>query len=288
MSDVTRTPAWQRLARPAPTRRVFDPADVEGAPETARRLLLHALRPGVPLATTAELEMTGEIRLGRWLPFEARQVLSAGRGFVWAPRIGRAPLAIRGADTFVAGRGTQDFRLWGTVPVSRASGPDTDRSAAGRLAAETVVWLPQALVPGMGATWTGIDDARATVAVPVGGRSIDVTVTVDDDGRLQEVSLQRWGDPDGHGHGLRPFGGGVHDEITVGGVTIAGAGEVGWWWGTDRPDDHSSRSPVPRQALRTGAGRAEPFFRYRITRAEFRIGTAGLPSRPSTTDPVRR
>lgn len=267
--DVTRTSAWQRLARPSRTRRLFDAGDVDGLPAPARRLLLHALRPGVPLATTTLLEMTGQIRLGRWLPFDARQVLAAGRGFVWAPRVGRPPLVIRGADTFVGGHGTLDFRLWGRVPVLRASGPDTDRSARGRLAAETVVWLPQTLAPGMGATWTGIDEARATVAVPVGGRSIDVTVTVDDDGRLREVSVQRWGDPDRDGHGLYPFGGGVHDEITVAGVTIAGAGEVGWWWGTDRQDEHV-------------------FFRYRIIRAEFRIGTAGVPSRPSAIDPLTR
>lgn len=258
--NPTSSAAWRRLtASTPPAGGVFDPADLDGLPAPARRFLRHALRPGVALASTVVLEMTGEIHLNRWLPFRARQVLTAGTGLVWAPRVGRLPLLVTGADTYVDGRGSLDFRLWGLIPVARESGPDIDRSTAGRLAAETVVWLPQALTPAMGATWTAVDDTHATVSVPAGmSDPIDVTVTVGPDGRLQALALQRWGAPDDAPAGDHPFGGDVDAETTFGGVTIPSAGRVGWWWGTDRQDDGV-------------------FFRYRITHADYRAGGSSQP-----------
>lgn len=248
--DVTKSDAWRRLAAPAPVADVFDPAMTEDLPAPARRLLVHTLRPGVPLASTVVLDMTGEIRLRRWMPFHARQVLAANEGFVWAPRVGRLPLRISGADTLDRGRGKLNFRLWGLVPVARDSGPDTDRSAAGRLAAETVAWLPQALTPAMGAVWSGIDETRAIVAVPAGDWTVNVTVTVDADGRLREMTVRRWGQPDNRPAGLYPFGGAMDGEHTFDGVTIASLGHVGWWWDTPGQDDGV-------------------FFRFRVDRASF-------------------
>jgi len=52
----------------------FDPAATAGLPEPARRWLSHAIAPGTPLWSRAELTMRGHIKLGRWRPFTARQV----------------------------------------------------------------------------------------------------------------------------------------------------------------------------------------------------------------------
>lgn len=261
-ADDTLKTTWRRLATPAPAVGTFDPADVDGLPAPARRLLSRALPPGGPLVSTVVLDMVGEIRLRRWMPFRARQVLAAGSGFVWAPHVGRPPLVVTGADSRVDGRGRLDFRLWGRIPVVHAEGPDTDRSTAGRLAAETVVWLPQALTPAMGAAWTALDDTHATVSVAVGTpRPVDVTVTVDRDGRLRELTLQRWGDPDGRPPADHPFGGEMEAEQTFHDVTIVSAGRVGWWWGTPRQDDGV-------------------FFRFRITDATFVSTRAAPPQHP--------
>lgn len=257
--DTLRTRQWERLAAPAPPAGSFDPDEVADLPPPAQRLLRHALAPGVPLASTVVLMMEGEIRVRAWMPFRARQVLRAGTGFLWAPRVGRPPLTITGSDARLDGRGTLDFRLWGVLPVARAAGADTDRSTAGRLAAETVVWLPQALTPAMGATWTPVDDHRATVHVPVDADRIDVTVTVDGHGRLRDLGLLRWGDPDDQPFGMHPFGGDVTREATFDGVTIAADGRVGWWWGT----------PAQEEGV---------FFRYHITTAEFRVATPSHPT----------
>ena len=152
------------------------------------------------------------------------------------------------------------FALYGRIPIVDACGPDVDRSAAGRLAAETVAWLPQALTPQAGASWTPIDDARATVTIPVPAGTVDVRLSVDADGRLVDISLQRWNDS-ARPPRDEPFGGTVTSMLDVDGVRIAGTGSVGWGHGTPEHD-------------------AGVFFRYRVTTARFldRSDTAVRPS----------
>lgn len=191
--------------------------------------------------------MVGEIALkGRWMPFRARQVLRAGAGFVWSASVGRGPVRFRGADSLGESGASLDFRLWGLLRVARATGDDVERSARGRLAAETVMWLPPALTPQRGAQWRPIDDRRAAV-VPAGARpDIEVEVEVDEAGALRAARLDRW-DASSEPPRARPFGGEVASEI-VGpdGVRIAGSGEAGWDWATSGAADGL-------------------FFRYRIT-----------------------
>lgn len=247
-----RTTAFDELASPMPPTGTFGSDEALDLPAPARRLLASSLIEGAELTSGVVLTMEGEIKLKGWTPFRARQVVRAGTGFVWDATVGRGPLRFVGADTYHHGRGSLDFRLWGLIPVARASGPDVDRSARGRLAAETVAWLPQALTPAAGARWTPVDDERAVVTVPVDDDAFDVTVSVDAEGHLRELSMLRWGDPDGSFAEHR-FGSTVEDVATFDGVTIASAGRVAWHRGSDRRDDGE-------------------FFRYRITDARHTSG----------------
>ena len=244
-------PVWSVLAgTPAARTPVFDPSTLSGLVAPARRLLARALPPGVALNSTVELTMVGEIKLaGRWFGFNAVQILRAGVGFVWAPEVGGRLLRFSGADVLGPEDARLEFRLHGRLPLVRGSGPDIRRSARGRLAAETVAWLPQALAPQSGARWTGIDDQRAVVTLDVDGTQVDVEVTVGDDGRLVQLGLERW--KDSKPPALAPFGGSVESVLTTEeGVVIAGSGTVGWDWRTPAESD--------------GA-----FFRYRIESARF-------------------
>jgi hypothetical protein len=81
------------LTPPEPGR--FSDAELEGLPEPVRRHLAQAIAPGTPLATSARLRMRGRIKVGRWLPFRAHQVLNPHRGFVW---VARAAGVIAGAE----------------------------------------------------------------------------------------------------------------------------------------------------------------------------------------------
>ena len=243
---------WRSLSAP-PDGPVlaFDPATLDGLPDPARRLLGAAIPAGAPLSMLVRLDMEGEIKLGgRWLPFTAVEVLRAGTGVVWAPVVGGRILRFTGADVLGPDEARLEFRLHGRLPIVRASGEDVARSAAGRVAGETAVWLPQALTPQAGARWEPIDDATAAVTLGVAGTDVRVEVGVDDDGRVRSVGLDRWKDSS-EPPGDAPFGGSVNGWTTdPSGVTIAAAGTVGWDWGTPRQGDGE-------------------FFRYRITSVEF-------------------
>ena len=243
---------WTALSDGSPVEpAAFDPATLAGLPPPAQRLLDRALPSGVALSTTVELSMEGEIELGgRWFPFTAEQILRAGEGFVWSPVVGGRLVRFVGADLLTADDARMEFRLHGLIPVARAAGPDVRRSAQGRLAAETVAWLPHALTPQLGARWTAVDDERAIVTLNAAGSDIDVEVFVDGDGRILRSGLDRWNgsvDPPR----LQPFGASVDSVYTASnGVGIAGSGTAGWGFGTvDEADG--------------------VFFRYRITAAAF-------------------
>lgn len=242
MGTTTLADLEARLLRPAGPGR-FDPAELDGLPEPVRRHLGLAIAPGTPLATSARLRMRGSIKVGRWLPFRARQVLSPHHGFVWAAR---AAWLIAGSDRYLDGAGALEWKLAGLVTVARAEGADVARSAAGRAGAEGI-WLPTALLPRFGIRWAAPASDRVTAAFAVGETPLELELRLDAAGRVVSLAFDRWGDPGGDGaFGWHWFGGEVTGYASFGGLTIPSAGRLGWFWGTDRWAEGE-------------------FFRYRIT-----------------------
>jgi hypothetical protein len=223
---------WRALARPTPTAAAtYTPAATAGLPEPVRRWLDRSIDPGTRLATSVELRMHGEIRLGVWRPFTAVQRL-APDGFVWAARLRLAGLPVTGFDRYTRGSGQLRWRLLGAVPVSTAEGADVTRSAAGRLAGELLLAAPAtALRPDM--VWRSDAEGRAVALVPVGAHTQEVALTVAPDGALTELVMDRWGDP-GNGFGLHVFGATLHGRARFGGFTVPRSVAAGWFHGTDR------------------------------------------------------
>ncbi|MCC7077680.1 MAG: hypothetical protein IT198_11190 [Acidimicrobiia bacterium] len=212
-----------------------DPDAVCTLPAAAARWLRHVIEPGTPPWRGVRLSMHGEIRVGSWRPFTARQILGPA-GFVWAARAGRLPLRIRGFDSYAEGKGEMRWAFCGLVPVMSAGGPDVSRSAAGRHAAEAVTLVPGgALDPRV--TWEGVDAAHAVATVTHPDHTHRVTIEVDDAGRLQAVSLPRWGRPGRGGFAAHPFGAVFEGEASYGGCTLPRRFRAGWWPGTDRWDE---------------------------------------------------
>lgn len=208
---------WDRLRSGTTRPEVFDPAMAAELPEAARRWFRHAVPPGTPLWPAVELTMRGQIRLGRWRAFTARQVLAPPHGFVWAARTRLLGVPVTGFDRLSSGSGEMRWRLGGVVPVMSASGPDVTLSAAGRLAGEMVLAPTTALA----ATWTpGPDGDRAVATWRIGGSEESAELLVGPDGRLHGLTMQRWGNPDGTPFGRRPFGVAVEAEATFAGITI--------------------------------------------------------------------
>lgn len=226
--------AWQRLARPTGDPATFDPAAVDGLPAPVGRWLTHVITPGTPLRRTLLLAMHGEIRIGSWRPFTARQVIGPD-GFVWAAETGGL-LRVRGFDRYTDGEGEMRWRLLGLVPVMSATGPDITRSAAGRHAAEALTLVPAAaLAPEV--VWRGLDEHRATGAVTHRGFDHEITIEVDDEGVLRSVALPRWGNPDKGPHREHVFGVLLDGERDVGGQRLPAGLRAGWWLGSDRWDE---------------------------------------------------
>jgi hypothetical protein len=107
---------WQDLAEPAGRPAAFDPAMLAGLPEAARRWLGHAITPGTPLWRSVELTMHGQIRLGRWRSFAARQVLAPPGGYIWAATARVAGLPVTGFDRLSSGTAEMSWRLLGLCP----------------------------------------------------------------------------------------------------------------------------------------------------------------------------
>jgi Family of unknown function (DUF6544) len=159
---------WTRLAAPTPRPARFDPVMVAYLPEPARRWLGHAIVPGTPLLRSVELDMHGEIRLGSWRSFKARQVLAPLDGFVWSVTAHFAGLPLHGYDRHTRGTGQMCHKLFGVVPVVSATGPDLTRSAAGRLTSE-IAFVP-AVAAAPEVAWRAVDDRDVVALLSCGGR----------------------------------------------------------------------------------------------------------------------
>ncbi len=221
--------AWEQLADPSGV----TPATAATAalPEVIARWLDRVCTP-MSDAHGVRLRMHGEIRLGQWRPFVAEQVLSPS-GFVWAAEAGRAPMQIKGCDLYVDGAGRMDWRLFGLIPVMRQSGADITRSAAARLAGELLVLSPfHARSPLV--AWAEASTDTAVAVVTAGGVKHRVSLRFDDDGRLRELSLPRWGDPDGTGFREETFGVVFDGEQRFGDIVLPASFTAGWWPGTAR------------------------------------------------------
>jgi hypothetical protein len=214
-------------------RGTFTDAELVGLPDPVRRMFTAAIAPGTPLATTAVMEMRGEIRLSRWTRFRARQVVTPQTGFVWSARAG----LVTGFDRYVGGEGEMRWKLLGLVPVQQAVGPDISRSAAGRAAGEAIL-VPTALLPRFGVEWTALDDDHVSARLRLDAYETQCHCALDTGGQITAWWFQRWGDPDNIGNwSLHPFGADATAHRTFDGVTIASAGQAGWHYGTDRWDE---------------------------------------------------
>lgn len=217
---------------PGPHARTFSVADLVGLPDAVGRYLASLIDPGTPVDHAARIEMHGHLKLGRWIPFTAVEVLDPRRGFCWSARLARG--LITGADRYIAGAAAMDWRLLGVVPVVRARGPDIARSSAARVGGESI-WLPTSLLPRQGVRWEAAADDTLLASFSVDDVAIALTHHLDTDGRLQSIALDRWGDPDRTGTwAWHRFGGHVGEHRTFDGITIPTVGRIGWHVGTDR------------------------------------------------------
>jgi len=238
---------WQSVV---PGDRPFQPDQLEHLPAAAQRYLCHEIAPGTPLATAVRLRMQGEIKLKGWCPFRAEQVIHCDRGMIWNATAWVNGLPISGGDRILDGQGAMRWKLLGLFPVVTADGADITRSGMGRLAAE-YIWLPS-LFCGDAIAWESSDPHQVHAHLTLPGETPDLHLTLNDQGGLQSIQLQRWGNPDGGEFGYVSFGGWIEREETFSGYTIPTQIRVGWYFGSDRFDSEGE------------------FFRATVTQVRYR------------------
>jgi hypothetical protein len=231
---------WQTLEEAEAPGQPFTEDMVAGLPEPARRYFLHAIRPGTPLATRVRFSYTGEIKVNEamgWMPLSVNQILVKGHGFVWKAKVTKGPMVLTGADHYFHGDGRMRIALYGLVPVVNATGPDLSRSALARLLMEGAL-LPTSVLPAPNVRIEGVDESRFTATVDLHGQSTPLTFNVDEEGRLKDLTLPRWGNltPD-RSFRYIPYGIVAEEERTVDGYTIPAKIRAGWWYGTEQYDD---------------------------------------------------
>jgi len=219
-------------------------------PSAARLYLQHAIALGTPLATAVRVSMRGEIKLRRWLPFTAEQVIHRTRGFIWRASTRINGLAISGFDRLVDGEGEMRWKLLGLFPVMTASGPDISRSAAGRFMSESA-WHPSILCRD-DVSWTAEGPLCAVAHCHIFGESAQLALTISETGRARSMKLARWANPGGGPFRYVDFGAVAEEEQTFAGFTVPSRIRAGWYIGTERfePEGEFFRATIQQAVYR--------------------------------------
>lgn len=181
-------------AREASSSAAYSEAELEGVPPAVARYFRRVLRDGQSIITHARITWEGQFNMGtpgkdNWRPFTAVQEFVPGApGFVWNARIAVMPgVPVFVRDSLVDGRGSMRGAIFGLISVVNAEGTSTLASGALQRYLGEATWLPTALLPRQGVSWTAIDDSRATATVTSGATTISLEFRFDAEGHNVSV-----------------------------------------------------------------------------------------------------
>jgi len=180
-------------ARPSPVG-AYSENELDGLPGPVARYFRVALKDGQPIIAHARVTWAGEFNMGqpgadRWAPFTAVQDFSPmAPGMLWDARIRVAPgVTVRVRDGFVEGTGSMHGAVLGLITVvDKAGTPDMAAASLQRYLGEAP-WLPTALLPSQGVSWTAIDETRARATITGGGTTASVEFRFGPDGLIASV-----------------------------------------------------------------------------------------------------
>jgi len=205
---------------------------VSGCDEPVRRYFTHTITQGTPLEPRMTLRMKGRIKVGLWLPFTAQQDCD-GSSFIWRAQVPRHVPVLMVTDSYDHGRGTIDGRLLGALRMFHSDDQNIVRAAAGRTATEGVL-APVGLLPSPTCIWHAESDNEIVVNIDLPPERPELHLTIDGNGAVQSVNLQRWGNAGGKEFAYIPFGGDILAEKRFGDFVLPARLRVGWWHGTER------------------------------------------------------
>ena len=202
-----------------------------GLPELVRRYFERNVPADQQVRSAVHFTQVGEMQLkpGRWLPFRAEQEIAVDRvEFAWRASFRAAPLvSVRVQDWYRAGVGGLDVRLWGVVPVVRASGEQFARGEAMRYLAE-LAWAPQAMVANPALEWRQVDESTVEVATRVARERVAVLLHFDAAGDIVGASTEARPRMVGKQVVDTPWSGAFGEYREFNGVRLPATAEVSW------------------------------------------------------------
>lgn len=207
------------------------PPRQDSVPQIVREFVARA-GPAEPVPTRVKLRQRCQMRFapdGDWHAVDAEQTIRVGApGFVWLAETQMVPFVrVRVVDALVDDRGLLDVRLFGSLPIARSTGPDTDRGELMRYLAE-LPWAPHAILHNPGLSFRLIEPK--VVEVSAGEPTKPATVRwIFEHGDIVRVEAD--GRPHDEGNGVivdRPWEGSFHDYQILGGIRVPRRAEVGW------------------------------------------------------------
>lgn len=205
-------------------------------PEPVLRYLNYHLPKGIPEKSYAEVRLKGIIKLVNWSNFKSTLYANPMQGFLWKAVVRMGILPVKGFDFFQGTKGAMSWHLFSIIPVMKADGPDISRSAEGRAKMEAI-FSPHLLIHPK-VKWEVISENEITATWKISTEDKPVHLKIGKDGSLQEVFLQRWGNPGGvKTFDYHTFGGKIENEAFHNGLVIPQKGHAGWWYGEKRYDD---------------------------------------------------
>jgi hypothetical protein len=139
-----------------------------------------------------------------------------------------APLVpVRVRDSYLQGEGAMRGAVAALIPVVGEGGtPEMAAASLQRYLAESA-WMPSALLPGAGVTWTPIDNSSARATLEDRGIVVWVAFRFGPTGEIVGTSTERYRSLDG-AQVLTPWVGQFGDYARLEGVMVPRTGEVGW------------------------------------------------------------
>lgn len=186
------------------TSTTLTPDELSGLPAPVARYFEFALTAGQPLFRRAWLRWDGTFRLAPdsdWKRFTAQQhVTVRPPGFVWDATIHLMPvIPARVRDVYIGGEGAMLGKVAALVPVVDERGsPELAAGALSRYLGEAV-WVPTALLPSAGVSWTPVNDSTARATLTDGPTSVSAEFSFGDSGEIVATSMTRYRDVKGHG-----------------------------------------------------------------------------------------
>ena len=259
-------------SREASSSAAYSEAELASLPPPVARYFRHVLRDGQPVITHAQISWEGQFNMGQpgkdnWRPFTAvQEFVPAAPGFVWNARVAMLPgVPVLVRDSFVDGRASMRGAVLGLVPVVDIEGTPTLASGALQRYLAEAVWLPTALLPSQGVSWTAIDDERARATITGSGTTVSLEFRFDAEGRNVSVFAPDRFYDDGRGAPVaRPWEAtilqfGEHDDVTVPTEAVVEwrlpSGTFRYWRG--RPTRIEYRYGGPRSSSATPSPRTD-------------------------------